>query len=182
MVIMRRSDGSIDVMGQDGFNAARVPRAEPGTSCLQLGGNHYAHAARFGPTRTYVGVSPGCGGSMPAAKLIPLDTPSIGSMFQLRIRNAPASLAALGMGFQRTSQPLPLAGIGMPGCALAIQVDAVAMLTGTNQEVLFQLPIPDQPSLVGLRFYNQALVLDPNAGNGIGAVLSEASEGVIGYR
>jgi hypothetical protein len=45
----------------------------------------------------------------------------------------------------------------------------------------FRLPIPGVPALVGLKFYNQALVLDPGAGNVIGAVVSEAAEGVVGY-
>jgi hypothetical protein len=35
--------------------------------------------------------------------------------------------------------------------------------------------------LVGLRFANQAVVLDPQAGNAAGAVVSDAAEGVIGH-
>ena len=118
---------------------------------------------------------------MSAAKLIPRDTPRIGRTFELRVRNLPVNLAALGMGLQRQAAPIPLAAIGMPGCSLGIQVDAVALLAGQGAEATFQMPIPDQVNLVGLHFYQQALVLDPAAGNGFGAVVSEASEGVIGY-
>ena len=39
---------------------------------------------------------------------------------------------------------------------------------------------PDQPSVVGVRFYNQAIVLDVGAGNPFGAVMSDAREGVVG--
>jgi hypothetical protein len=46
---------------------------------------------------------------------------------------------------------------------------------------VWTLPIPDSPSLVGVLFYNQALVLDINAGNPFGAVVSDAMEGVVGY-
>jgi hypothetical protein len=42
------------------------------------------------------------------------------------------------------------------------------------------LPIPNLPSLVGMHFCNQAVVLDPGA-NPLGAVISDAAEGVIGH-
>jgi len=34
--------------------------------------------------------------------------------------------------------------------------------------------------LVGVRFYQQALVLDPAAGNAFGAVMSDATAAVVG--
>jgi hypothetical protein len=69
----------------------------------------------------------------------------------------------------------------MPGCAFHTSVDATAVLVGQQHQAQWTLPIPDLPSLVGLRFYQQALVLDPAAGNGFGAVVSDAAEGVVGY-
>lgn len=41
-------------------------------------------------------------------------------------------------------------------------------------------PIPFQQSLLGARFYNQVFVFDPAAGNAMGAVVSDAAEGVVG--
>lgn len=69
----------------------------------------------------------------------------------------------------------------MPGCQLAISLDATLPLVGQGHQATWQLSIPDRAELLGLRFYNQALVLDPAAGNALGAVLSDAAEGVIGY-
>jgi hypothetical protein len=36
------------------------------------------------------------------------------------------------------------------------------------------------PGLLGIKFYNQAIVLDPAANNPLGAVVGEAMEGVLG--
>jgi hypothetical protein len=52
-------------------------------------------------------------------------------------------------------------------------------LLGQDQQAKYRLPIPDSPALVGVRFYNQAVVVDPSA-NALGAVMSDAAEGVIG--
>lgn len=182
IVALRRSDGRIDVLGTDAnYHFVNVPPFEPGTSCLQLSGNWYSFAARMGSTCTYVGYLPGCAGSMPAAPLIPHDTPRIGRPFGLRLRNLPLNLAALAMGFDKPAVPIALGPIGMPGCALGIDIDAVVVLSGQDHEVELHLPIPDVASLVGVRFYQQALVLDPQAGNTLGAVMSDAAEGIVGY-
>jgi hypothetical protein len=87
----------------------------------------------------------------------------------------------LAMGFGRPPSPVSLAAAGMPGCTLAVDVDAAVVVSGQSPEVMFRLPIPDSSLLVGLAFYQQALVLDPNAGNPLGAVMSEAMLGVVGY-
>jgi len=179
-IILRRSDGRIDVLGTDSSLGSHIPVADPGTSCLQVSGVGTSFAARMGPTCTYITYAPGCAGSLPPAKLIPRDTPRIGRTHEVRVWNVPGNAVAMGMGFQRTTVPTPLGPVGMPGCGLWIQVDAVMMVPGQQNEAICQLPIPDLPQLVGVRFYQQALVLDP-AANAAGAVLSEAAEGVIGY-
>ena len=94
----------------------------------------------------------------------------------------PVDIAMMAMGMQPLPGALPLASLGMPGCDWHVPLDGVALLVGQNQQAKFSLPIPDLPSLVGLRFYHQALVLDPAAGNTFGAVVSDAAEGVVGYR
>jgi len=179
--IFRRSDGLIDVMGVDTALGTHVPVADLGTSCVQVSGVGVSFAARMGPTCTYVGIASGCAGSLPAARLIPRDTPRIGRTHEVRVWNVPGSAVLMGMGFVLPPVATPLGPVGMPGCNLRIQVDAVALLTGQQNEANFALPIPDLPQLVGVRFYQQALVLDPAAGNALGAVISEAAEGVIGY-
>jgi hypothetical protein len=93
----------------------------------------------------------------------------------------PNDIAIIAMGFQSLPSPVDLGFVGMPACSLAVSPDAVLGLVGQGGKAKWQLPIPDQPTLVGVRFYNQALVLDVGAGNSLGAVMSDAMEGVVGY-
>jgi len=181
--VLRRSDGQVTMCGNVGDNyefVSFVPPLAPGTSYVQVSSYADVSLGRVGPTTTYVSFAQGCAGSRPPTRLVPRETPRIGRNLQVTLFDLPANVALLAMGFQRTS-PLSLASLGMPGCDLHISVDATAGLSGQQNQAQWSLPIPDLPSLVGLRFYNQALVLDPNAGNGLGAVLSDAAEGVIGY-
>jgi hypothetical protein len=64
-----------------------------------------------------------------------------------------------------------------PSC---ITTQIPGSISGTGHEAPFALPIPYLPGLLGLKFYNQAIVLDPAANNPLGAVVGEAMEGVIG--
>jgi alpha-tubulin suppressor-like RCC1 family protein len=182
---LRRSDGEIVMCGNvGGFSfgwLSVVPALEPGTSYLQVSASAENTAARVGPTRTYVSFAPGCAGSRPATRLIPRDTPFVGGTHRVTLFDLPANVALLAMGFQRTT-PLALGVLGMPGCDWHVSLDAITLLSGQGNQAVWELPIPDMPSLVGVRFYNQALVLDPAAGNAFGAVISNAAEGVIGYR
>ena len=183
LVWLRRSDGQVVVLGI-GYVVARLqyttPPLDPGTSYLEIDGHYDTVVSRVGPTCTYVGIGAGCAGSRPATKLVPTETPRIGRTLQVRLFDLPANVAVLAMGWQATT-PVDLGSLGMPGCQLAISLDATLPLVGQGHQATWQLSIPDRAELLGLRFYNQALVLDPAAGNALGAVLSDAAEGVIGY-
>ncbi len=72
-------------------------------------------------------------------------------------------------------------GRAQPGRDLHVNPAAYALLVGQDQQAVWNLPIPDDPQFVGVHFFGQALVLDPAAGNGFGAVVSDAAEGVIGH-
>lgn len=80
----------------------------------------------------------------------------------------------------RNPAPLPLAAQGMPGCSLNVSIDAVTLVTGSGGIAVHRLPIPNLLSLVGRHFFHQVFVLDPASGNAIGAVMSDAAEGVVG--
>ena len=73
--------------------------------------------------------------------------------------------------------PQPL----MPGCSSHVSLDAAELVLGSNGVAVYQLTIPNSIGFVGLRLYHQALVLDPQVGNPLGAVLSTAMEAFIGY-
>ena len=85
----------------------------------------------------------------------------------------------MALGFQRIA-PVSLDAFGLPGCSLQIAIDDVGLVAGQGGTATHHLTIPDRPSLIGLHFFHQALVLDPAAGNAFGAVVSDAAEGVVG--
>jgi len=89
------------------------------------------------------------------------------------------------LGFSNTDcslGPLPfdLGPLGIPGCSARVSVDFVAFVLGSGGFADCRLSIPNNPVLVGVRFYQQALVLDPAAGNAFGAVTSDATAAVVG--
>jgi hypothetical protein len=181
---LRRSDGTVVVCGYYGglyLPQWTAPPLEPGTSYGDIGLGYHTVSARVGPTSTYVSFAPGCAGSLQATRLIPRDTPRIGKTHQVTLFDLPVNVAIMVMGWQRFSTPISLSLLGMPGCALHTSIDGAALLAGQNGQAKWFLPIPNQPSLVGLHFFNQALVFDPAAGNPFGAVVSDAAEGVIGH-
>jgi hypothetical protein len=137
--------------------------------------------ARVGPTCTYTSFASGCAGSRPVTRLIPRDTPRLGRTLEVTLLDLPQDLAILVFGWQRLPGPVDLGFTGMPGCNLHISFDASVPLVGQNHQASWSLPIPRQTFWVGTRFYNQALVIDPAAGNGLGAVMSDAAEAVIGH-
>jgi hypothetical protein len=69
----------------------------------------------------------------------------------------------------------------MPGCRLAVSLDVEVLVAGASGSATLSVPIPPVPSLVGASFYLQAIVADPNAGNALGLVLSDAGTAVVGF-
>jgi hypothetical protein len=139
---------------------------------------------------TYAVLGPGCSGTSGASKLsAPLGSlPWIDDTFDVDLLQAPAGASAfMATGFSASSwagRPLPLdlGPFGAPGCPLRVApfvwFPFSAGPAGTQR---WRLPIPNDPRLAGLSFYNQALVLDP-AANPLGVVLSDAQQGRVGIR
>ena len=120
--------------------------------------------------------------SKEAPKLLSDDRPIIGSAMAVKLVNArPNAAAGLILGLSNTqwgSVKLPLTLPG--GCQLAVSVDALfGALTNANGEASVALPIPNDASLNGAKFFNQFLVIDP-AGGQIGLVLTDAGAGTVG--
>jgi hypothetical protein len=176
--VLRRSDGFVEVCGLLAGEGP-APAVDPGTAYVEIAANHESCLGRIGPPSTYVGITSGCAGSQPPSRLIPRDTPRIGHTLQVNVSNLPVDVAVIAMGWQQI-QPLSLGPVGMPGCSLHISTEAVLGLVGQSGFATWELPVPDAPSLVGVEFYNQALVLDPQAGNALGAVVSDAARAVVG--
>jgi alpha-tubulin suppressor-like RCC1 family protein len=179
-VIARTSDGNVVHWGQVAYFQDLIPPIPAGFSCLDIDtSTMHQSAALYGPASTYVTIANGCAGSRPATRLIPFDTPRIGHTLEVNLLDLPADLAFLVFGWS-TVPPINMSPLGMPGCTSRLSVDAVALVTGSNHSAVFQLPIPYSPSLVGIEFFHQAFVPDPNT-NALGAVLSDTAHARIGW-
>jgi hypothetical protein len=75
--------------------------------------------------------------------------------------------------------PIDLGPLGMPGCALHVAPDITIPVFNVNGSADVTINLPNEPRMIGMRFYDQALTLDPTA-NALGAVLSNACEGRFG--
>jgi len=122
----------------------------------------------------------GCAGSAGTPALAAGTLPWLGETFVLALPSASAT--ALLLGASRTAWgpaplPLPLGGVGMPGCTLLTSIDLTFPLAGNAAA----LPIPGSIALVGQAFYVQGIVADPVA-NPLGAVTSNALEVRVGGR
>jgi len=77
--------------------------------------------------------------------------------------------------------PLDLTFLGMKGCNLLVSWDLeLGFFARTGSTWDLTLTIPNDRTLAGLTFYNQAWVLDPKA-NAFGVGTSNGGKGVIGY-
>ncbi len=164
-----------------GSQTQRVSSADlqPGESYVSVNSNLDDTAAVIGPTSTYTGFAQGCAGSRPATRLVPKDTPRIGATLEVTLFDLPMDTARMIFGWERIG-PIGLAPLGAPGCQAHVRLDAVFFLAGQNNQAKFELPIPRDPTCVGARFFNQAVVFDPMVGNRIRAVVSDAAEAIVG--
>ncbi len=177
--IARRSDGLVVTWGNPA-QATPVPVPGPGRSFLRIAAALEASAGLIGLTSRYVPIGSGCAGTMPASRLIPRDTPQVGRTLSIAVTNLPVDVAFVAFGWSASPAPILLDGVGMPGCAAHISIDTMVGVAGSGGRAMLHMPIPMQSSLRGVQFVNQALVLDPTAGNAMNAVVSEAMAGLVG--
>ncbi len=141
--------------------------------------------ARVGPEQSYVTFGSGCAGSLGVTRLIPISMPRLGQTLTVNLDNLPLDQAIMILGFSNTtsvlgSLPLNLDLFGMPGCAARVSPDLSWPLFGADGWAAHTLIIPNLPELLGSRFYQQALVPDPNADNPANFVISDATAAVVG--
>lgn len=122
----------------------------------------------------------GCAGSMAAAQLTCLQMPRLGQSLVVEVNNLPQSVALMSLGFDGVNSPfgplpLDMGAYGMPGCMLYNNIDVMQFLVGAGGVATSTIGIPTLPTLEGLTFHEQAVVLDPSAGNPAGLVLSDAA-------
>ena len=110
---------------------------------------------------------------------MPRDTPRIDAEFTVNLFDLPNHTAILVTGWQPTN-PIDLTPLGLPGCNRHVVPAVATFVAGQNHTARASFAIPNLPAIVGLRFYQQAIVNDPGA-NQAGVVVSDAMEGVIGH-
>ena len=138
---------------------------------------------------SYAAFGAGCAGpaGTPRLRVVPRALPWIGDALELTVTAVPAGSSAFVLtGLSRTNWrglalPFALGPVGMPGCQLLVAPAVVSSAPVTAGTALWSQPLPAQPSLIGLRFYNQGLVLAPGI-NAAGAVVSDAGAGTVGAR
>ena len=121
----------------------------------------------------------GCAGSAGVPRLDELGAtaPRLGLPMPLRLDALPGTpgLFLLALGSQIASAsglslPLPLDGIGLPGCLAWVPPEATAVFAHPGTATTLSLAIPASPAIAGSPVALQALVVDPAASNGFGAV------------
>ena len=115
----------------------------------------------------------GCAPSMATVPQIEVSDPrpALGTVTQFDVSSTPAAAPVfLLLGFDPLVPVLDLRSVGLPGCELLVRpvVTAQALRVGSTASVV--LPIPNNPSLVGVRLVGQGVAL---LGGGFG--LSEAA-------
>jgi hypothetical protein len=134
-------------------------------------------------------VCPGTGAVLPGYQVRQYEVPLVGSTLVADFFQLPANAAAFAiLGFNRQVSsgglPLPfnLGAFGAPGCLIAIDPLATALyLADATGRTRWPLAIPMQASLVGIRFGQQGVVLDPTA-NALGLTTTDWGFGLTGLR
>ena len=112
--------------------------------------------------------------------------PAIGRPLTVAFSNArPNSIAAVYFGASNTQWgalrlPFSLNGFGATGCSLLASRDmSFVTRSDASGRGTIVLSVPSSQSLIGLRFFNQAMVHDP-AANAFGWSFSNGGEGTVG--
>lgn len=107
---------------------------------------------------------PGCAGANGTMAISVVQRPVIGTTYRIHVNNTDPN----AFPWMITGLSMTLVNVGLihlfgaePGCFLQAMPDALDLVYGTND---YSLPIPNDPSLVGIAVHNQAIqfVLDIN--------------------
>lgn len=136
-------------------------------------------AASFAPFGT------GCPGSagVPVLAAAAGQLPWIASTFTMSFTNLPTGPGpAFGfIGLAALPSPVPLAGIGMPGCFAFIDPLFAATLSSAGGAAAWPFGIPSSLPLEGAHFFVQGVVLDVGV-NAASLTVTNAADGTIGSR
>lgn len=142
---------------------------------------------QLGPTGTQTAYGSGCPGSLGVPTLAAAggSQPVPGGQADVELTGLPRAVALMGLGFSDTRSgpfalPLTLAPFGMPGCSLLADPWAALAVVGSGTAARWTLVIPDTPDLVGVVFFQQAVVLDPGS-NAAGLTVTNGLRTTVGF-
>lgn len=191
MTTTRPSRRSSAAMGYDGALRSTILFGGAQSYPFAFHSDTYGYAP-IAPA-SFVSFGQACAGAGTNAPLLSTSSPGalpwIGDTLVVTVSGVTAgSTVWMLTGFSRTSWsgiglPLRLDPYGLPGCTLYVSLDiVVGFVAGAGGGAAeWRLTVPVDAALVGLRFYEQAVVAAPGA-NPAGAVVSDAAAGVVGAR
>lgn len=132
----------------------------------------------------YQSFGPGCPNSIGTAALLNAALPRLGQTMIVNVTNVPAQLGLMITGASNTFSslgplPLDLTPLGVTGCSLRVGLDLLDALFTFGTTASWSLNIPNQTTLLGARFYQQAFVFDPPL-NPFGGAMSNGAEWQVG--
>ncbi len=141
------------------------------------------------PVASYSEFGQGCSGSLgtPTIAAAANSRPALGSTFVVDVNNLPFGIAVMASGLSNlvtsgAGLPLPfdLSIVGMPGCSQLVDALILDLVSAPGSTATWSWPIPNNASIFGYEFFNQAFALDL-AANAFGFTASNAGVGTLGY-
>ncbi|MCC7066346.1 MAG: PKD domain-containing protein [Planctomycetes bacterium] len=162
-----------------GITTATNPFSLTNTTRQFVGGFYYTKASAW-PIGSITTFAQGCAGSLGVPTLQPAGSsrPQLGTSFTINLDNAALGGAVVMFGFSNTMSafgplPLDLGFYGAPGCSAYVSTDATTFRFSGQPLIPIVATLPNDPALAGIRYYMQALTIDPTA-NALGSVMSDA--------
>ncbi|MEO6593724.1 MAG: hypothetical protein ABIP94_03105 [Planctomycetota bacterium] len=116
----------------------------------------------------YTTFGAGCPGALgvPTLAAAPGSLPVLGSTLTVNLGNLPVGVAIMITGLSNTlfggaiPLPLPLAGLGFPGCNLLVDAVLTDLVSGSGTTASWSFAVPPANSLRGVQLFNQGASLD----------------------
>jgi hypothetical protein len=133
---------------------------------------------------TFSSYGAGCATSIGTPQLVNAVLPRLGATMITNVVNMPVGLGLMLTGTSNQSSslgflPLDLSAFGMPSCFLRTSMDLTDGILTFGTTGSWSLNIPNQLTLLGAQFYQQAFVFEPGL-NPFGGAMSDAAVWQIG--